>query len=728
LFTFLAKFSPYKELNRLIEAEAFEPMFTWGLRMAIAACVPLIWGLYTGNVTAAMFITLTAECICWVELKGTFGQRFRTLFAGAALSVIFALLGTITGNNIWLSVGAMLVVAFISSLFKNLGDRGSGLAICVYLLFIFCNAYPVHTVKELEARAVYVFIGAGYTIFISILISLFMPARQPYRRSIGIIWKHIADLIETVGKATNDKSQRSSLRELYLKEQEVRTSINTSFSFHEKMAHQVNKDDKVEYNLAQLRKASALVATHLISMSEEIENMNLRALDNSMRMQLASLFSAFRQTAERMAVYIVTLKPEEKLLLVSRISRINKLLLLMKESTFPEKDSNTTPLKRTIQLADRTLKLIENCMGRLEVLDNDLPVFRSYSLIRTLFTLHPKHWIQNLKLLFNFNTFTTRYAARAALAATIAMFIYKWFGIYKGYWLPFSVIIVLQPYFGATFKKSAERIIGTVAGGLIGGILLRVHTGIYLNEILLCLTFILMVYYLKRNYAIAVFIVTLNLVLLFNLEEELDQTVLITRTLATVGGCGLAVLAGFAFLPHWDKKWLPVHLANAINCNYNYFITTFFSSGIDRNWTKHKRNAESNNSNVFDSFNRYMSEPSVKKKHYANYYQLITHNVRITRELNNIQLELDSRSSGKLGSATTEQQELINECLEWFNRNIEMLKVIDEKIDVKATTLNEEFRTYFSLTEQQKLYLSKLLIELREMHYDLEKLIKASEH
>ena len=723
----MAKFSPYKELNKLIEAEAFEPMFAWGLRMAIAACVPLIWGIYTGNFEAAMFITLTAECICWVELKGTFGQRIRTLFGGAFLSVLFALLGTLTGYSIWLSVGAMLVVAFISSLFKNLGDRGSGLAICVYLLFIFCNAYPVNTLPELEARTLQVLIGAGYTIFISLLISLFMPAKQPYRRSIAIIWKHIADLVETVGKATNDKAQRSSLRDLYLKEQEVRTSINTSFSFHEKMAHQVNTDDKAEYNLALLRKTSALIATHIVSISEEIEGMNMRTMDNSVRMQLGAVFNGFKQTAERMAVYIATLKPEEKLLLVSRISRLNKLLLLMKENTFLENDSNTIPLKRTIHLADRTLKLIESCMTRLDALDNDLPVFRSYSLIRTLFTLHPKHWIQNLKLLFNFNTFTTRYAARAALAATIAMFIYKWFDIYKGYWLPFSVIIVLQPYFGATFRKSLERIIGTVAGGLVGGILLRVHTGIYLNEILLCLTFILMIYYLRRNYAIAVFIVTLNLVLLFNLEAELDTTILVNRTLSTIGGCGLAVLAGFAFLPHWDKKWLPVHLANAINCNYKYFITTFFSSGIDRNWTKHKRSAESNNSNVFDSFNRFMSEPAVKKKHYANYYQLITHNVRVTRELNNIQLELDNRSSEKLASATEHHQALINECLEWFNKNIEMLKVIDERIEVKAVMLDETFRTYFSLTEAQRLYLTKLLIELKEMYYDLEKLIKASE-
>ncbi|MBL7718371.1 MAG: FUSC family protein [Flavipsychrobacter sp.] len=719
----MAKFAPYKQLSKLIAAEAFEPTLAWGVRMAIAATVPLLWGLYTGNVTPAMFITLTAECICWVELKGTFGQRVRTLFGGAFLSVFFALLGTVTGVSTWLSIGAMLAVAFISSLFKNLGDRGSGLAICVYLLFIFCNAYPVADLNGLEARTLQVLTGAGWTIFISILTTAFMPAKQAYRRSIAIIWKNIAALVQTAGKGWTEKS-RSSLRQLYLKEKEVRTSINASFAFHEKSADQVSRKDKAEYHLAQLRKASALVATHIINISEEAELISRSQLDASTRMQLASLSNALQQTAERMAMYIATLKPEEKLLLTSRVSRINKLLLLMKNSPFTGEEATTAALERIVHLAGRTLKLIQSCINRLELVGEDLPVFRSYSLVKTLFTLHPRHWIQNLKLLFNFNTFTTRYAARAALAAAIAMFIYKWFDIYKGYWLPFSVIIVLQPYFGATFRKSLERIIGTVAGGIVGGSLLYVRTGIYLNEILLCLSFIFMIYYLRRNYAIAVFVVTINLVLLFNLEEELEPIVIVTRTLATAGGCGLAVLAGFAFLPHWDKKWLPIHLAKAIYVNYEYFIASFFSSGVDRNWTKYKRNAESDNSNVFDSFNRYMEEPSVKKKHYANYYQLITHNVRITRELNNIQLEQDNRSTGQLATATEPQQQLINDCLEWYNKNIEMLRVIDPGLQVKLLPGDPGFRTAFLLTRSQEVYTAKLLIELKEMYYDLQKLIE----
>ena len=87
----------------------------------------------------------------------------------------------------------------------------------------------------------------------------------------------------------------------------------------------------------------------------------------------------------------------------SRISRLNKLLVLLKTNDLP--GANTMAISRAIHLADRTLKLIEVCMNRIDALGHDQLVFRSYSLVKTLFTLHPKHWIQNLKLLFYFNTF-----------------------------------------------------------------------------------------------------------------------------------------------------------------------------------------------------------------------------------------------------------------------------------------------------------------------------------
>lgn len=700
----------------MLENENFEPMLSWGIRMAIAAMIPLIWGIMTNHINEATWITLTAECICWVELKGGYAWRIRILLMGSILSVIFATIGTLTAENIWLSVLFMLFAGFISGMFKNLGDKGSGLSICVYLLFIICNAYPENSFFKVKERSLLVGIGAIWTVGVSLAITLLTPTGQPYRRQIALIWRAISGLLGEV--STNwEKNKRSSIREIYLKEKEVRTALDSSFQFFEAMAHQVSEKQKDEYQLAQLRKVTALVSVNIIAISEETELLQIKETESTLKIKLSSLFRTLQQTVEHMAVYVATLKPEEKLLVNSRLSRLQKLILVIKEYEGPKHEKQQKSIDRILQLTERSIRLIEKGMTQIDLLGKDLPAYHSFSLVKTVFSLHPKHWWQNVKILFSFNSFTTRFALRIAVAASIALFIYKWFHIDHGYWLPFSVIIVMQPYFGATFKKAVDRIVGTLLGGLAGSLFLYFHWGMHIKEIVLTISFIMMVYYLRRNYAIAAFFITLNLVLLFNIEAVMSTTVLITRFLSTIGGASLAVIAGFAFLPHWDKKWLPIHFAEAVQTNYNYFIASFFKHKNGFNWIRYKRTSESKNSSAFDSFNRYLQEPGNTQKE-TIFYELITHNIRITRDLNHLHLEGEHKLPGHIISPRS-QQTKINECLLWFNKVTETLHYFDPEIKEADPVLNEQILTNYQFSEAQMQYVERLLIELKTMYQDM---------
>lgn len=689
--------------------------------MAIAAIIPIIWGVFTDNMQAASWITLTAEAICWIELKGTYGQRIRVLFGGTLLAIIFTALGSATGNNLWLSVTLMFAVAFISGLFKNLGDRGSGLANCVYIIFIITNAYPTHTLPELEHRLLLVLVGGIWNAVVSLASTVFMPAQQPYRRSVALIWRSIADLINSVSKGWDGNGSRNTIREIYLSERSVRAAIDSSLHFHETMADQLTKEEGNEYQLAQLRKGTALVAAHIISISQELEAISIKDTDSTLRLKLYAVFKVLQQTVDRMAVLVISLSPEEKLLLDSRINRAQNLIALLKEYPL-DHSPNADAFKRIMQLTERSIKLIQSCMGRLEKIGKDLPVYRSYSLLKTIFVLHPKHLIRNAQLLFNFNTFTTRYALRAAVAATIAIFIAKWFRIDHGYWLPFTVIIVLQPYFGATFKKAIDRVIGTVLGGIAAGLLLRVPAGLYLKEAMLFVCFIFMVYFIRRRYSVAVFFITLSVALLFDVEETLNPMLIFIRALSTMSGAALAIITGFALLPHWDKKWLPVYLADAVCHNYQYFLATFYHDSILTNWTKYKRNAESRNSNAFDSYNRYMQEPGVSKNPYPVYYHIITHNVRVTRELNNIHLEEEHNHPNTVSTLPEKQKQQIDTCLLWFNKNITLAQKIDPDNHTKIVEPGSRSITPIEFSSQELLYIERMTIELKSMYQDMLKL------
>lgn len=714
---------PYKQLNKLLQRESFEPDVSWGLRMAIAAMVPLIWGIYTGHLVEAGWIALMAECICWVELKGDFQHRLKLLAGSSVLALFFALLGSITGNMLWLSVILMAVTGFVSSLLKNIGTRGSGLAICVYALFIFCNAYPTTTWPQLQERALLVGIGVAWNGVAAIVASLFIPAQRPYRRSVAIIWKSIAELAKEISQGWEGMGPRSNEHDIYQKEKEIRTAIDASLDLFEKLAHESTEKDGHEHTLAQVRKAAAIAGAQVMTMAEEIGNLHRNKLESSLRIKIFTILRATEQTLDRMAVYTVTADPAEELIIRSRINRLYRLTTLLRERLTQDDAESNRHIRRFAQLAERNAKIIEAAFNHLQGIVNERSMVRSYSLMKTIFILHPKYWLRYIQLLFNFSTFTARYALRSAIAAAVAMFIYKYWNIDHGYWIPFTLMIVMQTYFGATLTKARDRVIGTLAGGLVAGLFLRLPTGLYLQEALLFLTFIPMIVYLRTRYSLAAFFITLNLVLLFNINRELSSTLIITRALSTIAGAAIAIIAGFALLPTWDKKYLPVHLANAIQMNYNYFLAIMFPKESDTTWTKYKRKAESGNSNAFDSFNRYMEEPTFRKKPFAIFYYIITHNIRITRELNNIQLEQGSGTVITDAAQLQKQAQLITDCLYWYNQSLPILKELSPE-DVYEVFAIEQLPKHTQLTNHQEIYLEKMLVELKALNNDLKILVE----
>ena len=715
----MIRLSPYRELNKLIQKETYEPVFSWGLRMAIAAIVPIIWGVATDQMHLASWITIAAECICWVELKGSFAQRVRALLAGTFLTLFFAFAGAVSSKHIGLSVAVMILVGFLSGLFKNLGERGAGLAVCIQVMFILSLAHPVSGSSELMQRLSLVLTGGLWTMLVGVVASAVLPRQQPFRRSVAVIWKANAELAAEIGRGWDGQSARSSIRELYEKEKQVRTSLDSSFHFFETMAHQVKKDQKEKYQLAQLRKATALVASTMIAMSEELESIRIREVSPELRIKLYDTLRALQQALERMGVFVVNLKAEEALLIHSRILRLNRLIALLKEHSGSDPEIGTEKAKRVIQLMERTVKLMETSLKGLEEMGEDAPVFRSYSLIQTLLILHPRHWLRNMQLLFNFSTNNARYALRSALAAAAGIFLYQWFQIDYGYWIAFTALIVVQPYFSATLRRAIDRVAGTLAGGIAGGLLVRLPADVYAKEIMLFISFVFMVYFIRKRYAVAVFFITMTVVLLFDVEDSFNADIIVSRSLCTIAGAVLGISAGFALLPTWDRNQLPVYLVDAVACNYQYFLATFFR-GKEVAWTKHKRSAETKNSNAFDSFTRFMQEPGKRSRRaQMAYYQLINHSVRITRELNNIHLEQEAKGASESSISIESQQQLLLECLDWFNRDLRALGRLKPGIEELIEVPPLEEISGDGITLQQKIYLDKLLIELKSLHQDL---------
>jgi len=709
--------APYRQLNKLLEDETLEPRLSWGLRMAVAASAPLLWGLLTNNLLHASWLILTAECICWVELKGAFTQRISILLTGVFLTFSFAALGTLTAHYLWISVIAVFAVCYIAGLFKNLGDRGSGLAICVYVMFIVSNAYPVESNRQLLNRLTLIFIGGVWTFTVGTIGSLFIPLRQPYRRSIALIWKANASLLGTINKGWDSKNVWNSIHDIYLQEKQVRTTMDSSLQLFENRSYQSDIFPAKEVELAKLRKLTSLVGIHIMAVSNELDSLKRMSLPATLKLELFQLLEALQSVVNKMAFYTASLKPEAELVVQSSIDKTHQYIARLTEY-YDKHEAYENPLKRIAQLTERCIRLIENGLTHLQEIAGDKPAYSSYAFLKVFYVLQPQRWFKGTRLLWSSNTLTLRYILRSSLAASLALFFYKWFKIDHGYWFAFTVILVMQPYFGATLKKAFERITGTLAGGIVGGVFIHLNDLFYSREILLFISFVSMVYYVRKNYTIAAFFITVSLVLLFDAEQSIHYNIIIMRALCTIGGACLGIIAGFAFLPDWDSKWLPQHIAIAVENNYHYFTESFIKTPT-ADWTKWKRLAETANSSAFDSFNRYLAEPSLRKRPVLTLYHLIIHNVHITRDLNTIHIE--NETTGNTEITSKEQELLLQTCLDEYNEIMTFLKKINER---RTYPLQHKIETPVqSLSVHQLFYLSKILDELKSVRQNLSQLI-----
>lgn len=732
----------YQSVNKRLQSQYREPGWGWGLRVAMSVTIPLLWGAFFDKGSGAEWMAIAAESVSFIELKGNIGQRVRLLLSASLLSVLFCITGSLAGNYMWISLPGMFAVGFLSGLFKNLGDRGMGLALSVYIFYIITSAYPVRTSEALWARCGWVALGSLWTVIVGLCSFLFIRIGTPYRRTIAVIWKSVAALAEATGKGWDGRSTRSSVRDIYLKEKDVRTAIDSSLFLFEETADQVSKSQKTKYALAQARRCASLVSMHIIQISETAEQLYKHTGDRQLMVQFYSLFRALEQIGERMEIYLLTLRNEERILVNSRIERLRKISLFISELPEASGPGVSGMVSKILILSERVAKLVEKSLELLTQ-PGERRVYRAYSFTQTLNILHPRYVKNNLRQLFNLDSVTTRYAIRIGLAAFLgtligymlsegsnfALFLHEQLDLplvqlrHHGYWIAFTAIIVSQPYFGATLKKGIERSAGTIAGIIVGsGFLLLPFPPLLSRLVLVFFSSVFLIYFLRRQYSVAAFFITLMLVGLLAIDPGFDAGLMKTRILCTLIGSALAIGGGFLFLPSWDKDHLPRYLAQAITANFSYFQGTFYRNEERTPWTRLKRVAESRNGNAFDSFTRFMQEPVLRrKKGYVNYYYLLTHNVRITRELNNFHGEAELEGEKIPVREKEKFYQMLYQCDDLFRDNIQLLKktgndFVDDKF--LKTFPEEGFHTMTPL-ESQLVYIEKMLIELKAIYASL---------
>jgi len=227
-----------------------------------------------------------------------------------------------------------------------------------------------------------------------------------------------------------------------------------------------------------------------------------------------------------------------------------------------------------------------------------------------------------------------RHAVRVALVVATAVLLAGVLRLPRGYWVTVTVVIILQPYTGATTLKAVQRVIGTVVGAMLTAAL-----GALFHDIraILVLSFIfagVSVALLPINYTAFSVFLTPTFVLLAEASAG-DWHLATVRVVNTLLGGGLALLGARLLWPAPEWERLPTYMAAALRANRDYLRTVvqFFADRSDaagEQMRARRRDAALAAINGEESFQRLMSEHAGETHRLAPVMTFLTYVRRFT--------------------------------------------------------------------------------------------------
>jgi uncharacterized membrane protein YccC len=271
---------------------------------------------------------------------------------------------------------------------------------------------------------------------------------------------------------------------------------------------------------------------------------------------------------------------------------------------------------------------------------------------------------------------------------------------HHSYWILMTIIIILKPAYSLTKQKNADRLLGTVAGGIIGLLLL------YFVEdktvLFLCILFFMLGTYTFKtlNYIVMVVFLTPYVLILFHFLGLGALDVAGERLLDTAIGSALAFLASYFLFPQWESENLRGYMADVLKANIEYLekLKIIFSgnkiSSID--YKLMRKELFVSTANLAGALHRTLSEPKSKQGHVREIYEFVV--------LNNV---LSSNIASLTAAAYNKEKRYAKQFMVTVNNSITLLneglqKLGNNFIDLKEYPPGNSFDDSQSVNIQVK--------------------------
>ena len=628
-------------LRAYLERERLQPDLNRAARATVGFMGPLLAITWWHLPLEASFAAIAAQNIALVDIRGSYPLRLSLLLTMSAVLAGATWLGSACGGQPLLIILAGVVLFMLAGgLWRHLSaEYGPSLAISSSLLFLIALAHP-----EGAPAASRFFLSAltGGLWGVTVQVALWpFRAQHPLRRNVGDTWLALSDLLAAMApEAGSDPAARHTT--IAEKQALLRTALDQAT---EALATAQSKHKRPHLRqLEELNQASARLATRFMAFNTSLETLMERPDFAVLAPSFAPVLTSLTNTTRTIALAVVSRQPSHLAAAEVRLRRLGKLLQALQDRV--RSQTNRAPAGEQVNfilgqivtqlpLISATLRATIDRAGEHAAFSLELFDLQTWTL-RPLASALNLQWRPDATLV--------RFIARATVLQVIGVIVFEHFHLARGYWLPLTTMVVLQPDYGATRLRASQRVLGTLGGSVVASLLLWLSLPPSVIMAAMAVTMAGFAFWLKRNYTIAVFFITLFVVLITEVSTKITIAFTIERLAATAAGGLLALLAALLFWPVWERQRYPALLAAALRANRDYLRILgerlVAGGGYDAPAIAAKRAAEAANNIVFSSLQRMSGDPKNQQGGLEDAATLANGNQRLTRAFTVVALHL----------------------------------------------------------------------------------------
>lgn len=525
-----------------------------GLRAAVATMVPLL-AFTSLHLPGASWASFGGFAVAIADRGGAYRARAAGLASVAVLAASAVVLGGLVAGHSWIAIVVTFALVFAASLVRAFGIAAGGTGSQVAVAFVISLAAPSSSRHEALARGVELLTGGAWALALSLV---FWPVRpyRPLRRAAADAYRAVAAHADAVARlaagtleARDDETliMRADLRRAVRDAIEgARDRVTTALRGAQGEAR------RGERLLVLIHGADLLFGT-LISIAELVEHLPLDAPER------AAVARSLERTAADARIIAASVEAEPAS--ASVVARVGATAA----AGAPDAGADRASLGAHLALLlERLDEYVVVGAATADAIERGTPLAPSPLLAALTVVEERPPMLDTLRASLTLDSLAMRHALRVAIVTTIAVATTAALALPRGYWVTLTALIILQPYAGATVIRGLQRVIGTVAGGLLTAAFVALVQDERAILVAVFLLAAVSVAYLRVNYLVYSIFLTPTFVLLAEVSAG-DWHLAGIRVLNTLLGGVLGLLGAWLLWPSPEKSRFPELAAAAIN-------------------------------------------------------------------------------------------------------------------------------------------------------------------